>query len=31
VPREKFDLPKRGKKGNYKDPDYPFKYVTEVF
>jgi polyphosphate kinase 2 len=30
TPREKIKLPKRGKRGGYRDPDYPFKYVKEV-
>jgi polyphosphate kinase 2 len=31
VPREKPELPKRGKPGGYKDPKYPFKYVPDAF
>lgn len=31
VKREKVKLPKRGKDDDYKDPDYPFKYVPEKF
>src|SRR5262245_27648712 len=31
APREKVDLPKRQKKKGYKEPDYPYKYVKEVF
>ncbi len=30
VAREKVKLPKRGKSGGYKAPDYPYKYVTET-
>ena len=29
VPREKVTLPKRQKQGNYREPDYPFKFVPE--
>ena len=31
LPRKKVKLPPRQKPGNYKDPDYPFKYVPEKF
>jgi polyphosphate kinase 2 (PPK2 family) len=31
IPREKVSLPKRQKAGNYRDPNYPFKYVPEQF
>jgi polyphosphate kinase 2 len=31
VPREKIKLPKRGKKHGYRDADYPFKYIKEVY
>jgi polyphosphate kinase len=31
APREKVKLPKRQKAGGYKEPDYPYKYVPEVF
>ncbi len=31
APREKVKLPKRQKDNRYKDPDYPYKYVPEVF
>jgi polyphosphate kinase 2 len=31
LPREKITLPKRQKAHGYKDPDYPYKYVKEVF
>ncbi|HTG53394.1 MAG TPA: polyphosphate kinase 2 [Gemmatimonadaceae bacterium] len=31
APREKIELPKRQKRGGYRDPDYAFKYVKEVF
>lgn len=31
VPREKVKLPSRQKLGKYKSPDYPFKFISEVF
>ena len=31
LPREKVALPKRQKPGDYREPDYPFKLVPEVF
>ena len=31
APREKVKLPKRQKPGDYKEPDYPYRYVPEVF
>jgi polyphosphate kinase len=31
LPREKVELPKRQKRGDYTDPNYPFKYVDERF
>ncbi|AGI23067.1 hypothetical protein H681_05935 [Pseudomonas sp. ATCC 13867] len=31
VPREKVELPKRGKIGRYKSPDYPYRYVEDVY
>ena len=31
VPREKVKLPKRQKPGNYREPNYQFKRVTEKF
>jgi polyphosphate kinase len=31
LPREKAELPKRQKPGDYREPDYPFKLVPEVF
>jgi len=31
VPRDKIELPKRGKRGAYRDPDYPYKYVDEKY
>ena len=31
VPREKVVLPKRQKQGNYREPDYPFKFIPETF
>jgi len=31
APRVKVELPKRQKKGKYKSPDFPFKYVSEVY
>jgi len=30
VPREKVKLPKRQKSHGYKEPDYPYKFVTEL-
>jgi polyphosphate kinase len=29
VPREKIELPKRQKAGDYREPDYPYKFVAE--
>ncbi|GAB7524494.1 polyphosphate kinase 2 [Paraburkholderia sp. 2C] len=31
LPRAKITLPKRQKRGDYREPDYPFKYVPEKF
>src|SRR3984893_12755022 len=31
LPREKIELPKRQHRGDYKDPDYPFRSIPEVF
>ena len=31
APHEKIKLPKRQEEGNYVEPDYPFKYISEVF
>ncbi|HEY2538243.1 MAG TPA: hypothetical protein VGI28_01895 [Stellaceae bacterium] len=31
LPRAKVELPKRQHRGDYKDPDYPFRLVPEVF
>jgi len=31
APRVKVELPKRRKEGKYKSPDFPFKYVSEVY
>jgi polyphosphate kinase 2 len=31
APREKIELPKRQKPGDYKEPNYPFKYVPERY
>ncbi len=31
LPREKVKLPKRQKAGDYRDPNYGYKYVEEVF
>ena len=31
VPRKKVKLPHRQKRGDYREPDYAFKYVKEVF
>jgi len=29
--REKIELPKREHRGDYRDPDYPFRVIPEVF
>jgi polyphosphate kinase 2 len=29
APREKIELPKRQKPGDYREPDYPYKYIPE--
>src|SRR5438552_6171985 len=31
LPRSKIELPKRQHRGDYKDPDYPFRVIPEVF
>ena len=31
VPRELIKFPKHQAKGNYKEPDYPYRYVPEIF
>ena len=31
LPREKVDLPKRQKPGDYREPDYPFKVIPERY
>jgi len=31
LPREKAKLPDRQKKGDYKDPNFPFKFIPEVY
>jgi polyphosphate kinase 2 len=31
TPRDKIKLPKRQKAGNYKDPNYPFKFIPEKY
>ena len=31
APREKVKLPKRQKRGGYREPDYPFKFIKESF
>ncbi len=31
LPQEKVKLPKRQKRGGYRDPDYPFKFIKEQF
>jgi polyphosphate kinase 2 len=31
APREKVKLPKRQKAGGYREPDYPFKFIPEVY
>ena len=31
LPRAKVELSKRQHRGDYKDPDYPFRLIPEVF
>jgi polyphosphate kinase 2 len=31
LPREKVEFPKRQKRGDYVEPDYPYKYVEEAY
>jgi hypothetical protein len=31
LPREKVKLPKRQKRGGYRETDHPFKYITEAY
>ena len=31
APREKVKLPKRGERGNYREPDYPYKFIEERY
>lgn len=31
APREKVKLPKRQKPGDYREPDYPYKYIPEIY
>ena len=31
IAREKISLPRRQKPGNYADPNYPFKFIEEIF
>jgi polyphosphate kinase len=31
LPRKKIELPKRQARGGYREPDYPFKFIEEVF
>jgi polyphosphate kinase 2 len=31
LPRDKIELPKRGKRGGYREPEYPYKYVDERY
>ncbi|MGH8174061.1 MAG: polyphosphate kinase 2 [Rhodanobacteraceae bacterium] len=31
LPRDKIKLPKRQDRGGYREPDYPFKYIKEVY
>ena len=31
LPREKIKLPKRQKRGDYREPNYPYKFVKEVY
>ena len=30
VPREKVELPKRGKPGDYREPDYPYRFMSRT-
>jgi polyphosphate kinase len=30
-PRAKIELPKRQAQGNYREPDYPYKFIPEKF
>ena len=31
LPREKLEFPKRQKRGDYREPDYPYKFIDEVY
>ncbi|MEJ6004684.1 polyphosphate kinase 2 [Paucibacter sp. AS339] len=31
LPREKVNLPKRQKRGDYQEPDYPFRFIPETY
>jgi polyphosphate kinase 2 len=31
VPREKVTLPKRQKRGDYREPDYPFRFIPDAY
>ena len=31
LPRDKIELPKRQQPGDYREPDYPFKFITETY
>jgi hypothetical protein len=31
APRAKIELPKRQKQGNYREPDYPYKFIPEKY
>jgi polyphosphate kinase 2 len=31
VPREPIKFPKRQAKGNYKEPDYPYRYIPQIY
>jgi polyphosphate kinase 2 len=31
APREKIELPKRQKRGDYRDPEYPFKFIPSTY
>jgi polyphosphate kinase len=31
IPRGKVHLPKRQKRGDYQEPDYPFKFISKIF
>ena len=31
LPREKVELPKRQERGDYREPDYPYKFIQEKY